>query len=87
MKLRASVKESPQPSENTMIVEFEGDKKRQHFELKCTFNPYSHGIRKWDVIFVWVKWESEIFEDTITGKKSYFTHLVCDKYKEYTSPY
>ncbi|WP_185269281.1 hypothetical protein [Chryseobacterium indologenes] len=87
MKLRASVKESPQPSENTMIVEFEGDKKRQHFELKCTFNPYSRGIRKWDVIFVWVKWESEIFEDPKTGNKSYFTHLVCDKYKEYTSPY
>lgn len=87
MKLRASVKESPIPSQNTMIVQFEGDKKKQHFELKCTFNPYQNGIRKWDVIDVWVKWESEIFKDEKTGEKSYFTHLICDKAVEFVSPY
>lgn len=87
MKLRATVKESPLPSQNTMIVQFEGDKKKQHFELKCTFNPYQNGLRKWDVIDVWVKWESEIFEDEKTGEKSYFTHLICDKAVEFVSPY
>lgn len=70
-----------------MVVEFEGDKKKQHFEVKCSFNPHEHKFRKWDVIDMWIKWESEVFEDPKTGEKSYFTHLICDKAVEFVSKY
>ncbi|WP_312900203.1 hypothetical protein [Chryseobacterium taichungense] len=79
MKLRARIIEETSPQINTMIVVFEGDKKMQHFEVKCSFNPHQAKFRKWDVIILWVKWESEIFTEPKTGKKSYFTHLTCDK--------
>ncbi|MCC3214931.1 hypothetical protein LIV57_06575 [Chryseobacterium sp. X308] len=87
MKLRGIVREETQPSKNTMVVEFEGDKKKQHFEVKCSFNPHQHKFRKWDVIDMWIKWESEVFEDPKTGEKSYFTHLICDKAVEFVSKY
>ncbi|EFK36775.1 Uncharacterised protein [Chryseobacterium gleum] len=87
MKLRGTVREETQPSKNTMVVEFEGDKKKQHFEVKCSFNPHEHKFRKWDVIDMWIKWESEVFEDPKTGEKSYFTHLICDKAVEFVSKY
>ncbi len=78
MKLRGTVRGEPHPSKNTMVVEFEGDKKKQHFEIKCSFNPHEQKLKKWDVIDMWIKWESEIFEDPKTGEKSYFTYLTCD---------
>lgn len=79
MKLRAVIKDIPVIAENTMIVMFVDDKKKQHFEVKCEFNPYQHRMRKWDSWDLWIKWESEIFEDEKTKQKSYFTHLICTK--------
>ncbi|MDQ1855774.1 hypothetical protein [Chryseobacterium sp. WLY505] len=87
MKLRGTIKEETSPSKNTMIVEFEGDKKKQCFEVKCSFNPHLHRLRKWDVVDMWIKWESEVFEDPKTGDKSYFTHLICDKAIEFVTNY
>ncbi|MFC7347321.1 hypothetical protein ACFQO9_11390 [Chryseobacterium zhengzhouense] len=79
--------EDTSPQKNTMVVEFEGDKKKQHFEIKCSFNPHESRLRRWDYVLLWVKWESEIFTDPKTGDKSYFTHLTCDKAFELNSPY
>ncbi len=79
MKLRATIRESILPRDEKIIVEFEGDKKKQHFEVKCCFNPYNEGMRKWDSWDLWIKWESEIFTDPKSGEKSYFTHLVCEQ--------
>ncbi|MEC5156646.1 hypothetical protein [Chryseobacterium sp. MP_3.2] len=83
MKLRAIIKESPELSDQTIIVIFEGDERKQHFEVKCEFNPYQIGIRKWDSWDLWIKWESEIFTDEKTQVKSYFTHLICSKAKPF----
>ncbi|WP_288447883.1 hypothetical protein [uncultured Chryseobacterium sp.] len=87
MKLRGTIREETHPSKNTMIVEFEGDKKKQHFEVKCSFNPYNLRLRKWDIVDMWIKWESEVFEDPKTGEKSYFTHLTCDRAIEFVTNY
>lgn len=87
MKLRATIMEETSPQENTMVVRFSQDKKQQHFEVKCSFNPHLKGLRKWDYVLIWIKWESEIFVDSKTGKKSYFTHLTCDKAQEINSHY
>lgn len=79
MKLRATIKDIPNLSENYIIVLFEGDEKRQHFQLRCEFNPYQHRMRVWDSWDFWIKWESEIFTDEKTQVKSYFTHLICSR--------
>lgn len=79
MKLRGTIKESIRPADNTVIVQFDADTLKQHFEVKCNFNPYQEGLRKWDSWDFWIKWESEIFTDQKTGEKSYFTHLICHK--------
>lgn len=79
MKLRATIKEAPELDDTSVIVQFEGDERKQHFEVRCDFNPYRHGIRKWDSWDFWIKWESEIFTDEKTKVKSYFTHLICSK--------
>lgn len=77
MKLRVVIKETINLSDQTIIVQFQSDKKKQHFEVKCEFNPYNHKMRKWDIWDLNIKWESEIFTDDKTGIKSYFTHLIC----------
>lgn len=87
MKLRGTIREETHPSKNTMIVEFEGDKKKQYFEVKCSFNPYNRRLRKWDIVDMWIKWESEVFKDPKTGEKSYFTHLTCDRAVEFVTNY
>lgn len=86
MKLQAKIKESIKLKEGNLpqsvIVEFVDDKEGQDFEvLFYDIDPYRHGLRKWDVWELNVKWKSEIFTDTKTGVKSYFTYLVCDKVK------
>jgi len=79
MKLRAIIRESIMPKDINIVVEFDGDKKKQHFQVKCEFNAYNKGMRKWDSWDVWIKWQSEIFTDPKTGIKAYFTQLVCEK--------
>jgi len=34
-------------------------------------------MRKWDIWDLKIKFESEIFTEEKTGKKSYFTHMIC----------
>lgn len=82
MKLHAKIVESVnlkvenQPS--SIIVQFLEDKEKQHFEvLFYAFDAYRHGIRKWDIWELNVKWKSDIFVDQKTGNKSYFTYLFC----------
>ena len=75
----AVIIESIHPNGQSVIVIFEGDKRKQHFEVHCKFNPYQHKLRKWDVWHFKIRWESEIFIDKKTNKKSYFTHLKCDE--------
>lgn len=87
MKLRATIREDVQENANSIIVEFEGDDKKQHFEVKCTFNPYEVGMRKWDIWDLKIKFESEIFTEQKTCEKSYFTHLICDKARVFISLY
>lgn len=87
MKLRAIIREEVQVNADSIVVEFQGDDKKQHFEVKCKFNPYLYKMRKWDFWELKIKFESEIFTDEKTGQKSYFTHLVCDSAKEVSSIY
>lgn len=79
MKLRGTIKESILPTDKSVIVSFEGDKEKQHFEVHCTFSPFYEKMRKWDTWDFVLKLKSEIFTDSKSGKKSYFTHLICTK--------
>lgn len=84
MKLQAIIRETVEPKQGdlpqSVIVEFVGDKEKQHFEvLFYAFDPYRHKIRKWDTWELTIKWKSEIFIDQKSGKKSHFTHLICIK--------
>ncbi|WP_210151250.1 hypothetical protein [Chryseobacterium scophthalmum] len=87
MKLTATVREEIKPDDKSIILEFQGDKNKQHFEVNCTFNPYEKGLRKWDTWEFKIRFESEIFIDQKTGNKSYFTHLFCDQANEIVSKY
>ncbi|AZA49570.1 hypothetical protein EG346_15905 [Chryseobacterium carnipullorum] len=87
MKLRGTIVEETSPNSNSMIIRFKDDENRQHFEVKCSFNPHDHRFRKWDTIDMVIKWESEVFTDPKTGDKSYFTYLTCNKAVEFNSPY
>lgn len=77
MKLKARIIEEVKASDKTIIVEFEDDKSKQHFEVKCLFSPFYKEIKKWDSWILNIKFESEVFTDPKTEKKSYFTHLIC----------
>ena len=86
MKLQARIKEDPDLKKGnepqSVIVEFVEDKDKQHFEvLFYDLDPYRQGIRKWDICELTIKWKSEVFTDEKTGKKSYFTYLICSKAK------
>ena len=86
MKLQARIKEGPDLKKGnepqSVIVEFVGDKEKQLFEvLFYDVDPYREGIRKWDIWELTIKWKSEVFTDEKTGKKSYFTYLICSKAK------
>ncbi|MCX8533084.1 hypothetical protein [Chryseobacterium luquanense] len=87
MKLKAIIREDVKASDKTIIVEFEGDEKKQHFEVKCLFSPFYLEMKKWESWILNIKMESEIFEDPKTGKKSYFTHLLCKKATLFNSPH
>ncbi|KFF01335.1 hypothetical protein IX39_12205 [Chryseobacterium formosense] len=78
MKLKAKIVEEVKIPDKTIIVEFEGDEKKQHFEVKCLFSPFYKEMKKSDLWILNIKMESEIFTDPNTDKKSYFTHL-CKK--------
>lgn len=79
MKFKAVIIESVEVKGDVVVIYFEGDKAKQHFEIKCEFNAFELGIRKWEVWEFYIKFKSEIFEDSKTKVKSYFTHLVCYK--------
>ncbi|MFN3021806.1 hypothetical protein ACK1KB_12645 [Chryseobacterium sp. TY3] len=84
MKLQAIIRETVEPKQGklpqSVIVEFLGDKEKQHFEvLFYDLDPYDLKIRKWDTWELTIKWKSEIFVDSKTKAKSYFTYLVCNK--------
>ena len=86
MKLQARIKEAVDMKNGiapqSVIVEFVGDKEKQLFEvLFYDLDPYREGIRKWDIWELTIKWKSEVFTDEKTGKKSYFTYLICSKAK------
>lgn len=87
MKLAATIKEEISPKDKTIIVLFSDDKRKQLFEVKCSFNPYEKGMRKWDTWELKIRFESEIFTDPKTQQKSYFTHLICDDANEKHSVY
>ncbi|WP_223609542.1 hypothetical protein [Chryseobacterium sp. OSA05B] len=87
MKLKATIKEEIHPDDKSVIVEFQGDENKRHFELHCTFSPYQQGLRKWDTWEFKIRLESEIFIDPKTESKSYFTYMFCDKATEVNSPY
>lgn len=40
MKLKAIIVEEINPEENSVIVSFERDKSKKHFEIKCSFIPF-----------------------------------------------
>jgi hypothetical protein len=87
MKLKATIVDETSPDHNSIIVSFEVDKNKKHFEIKCSFNPYVHKMRKWDSWELTIIWDSEVYQDEKTGEKSYFTYLLCDKAIEINSPY
>lgn len=87
MKLKATIVEETTPDDNSVIVTFESDRSKKHFEVKCSFNPFIHKIRKWDTWEMVIKWNSEVYTDEKTGLKSYFTYLLCEKAVEINSPY
>ncbi len=87
MKLKAIIREEVKASDKSIIVEFEGDEKKQHFEVKCLFSPFYLEMKKFEYWLLNIKMESEVFDDSKTGKKSYFTHLLCKKATLINSPY
>lgn len=78
MKFKAVIIESVEPDNNKVIVYFEGDKLKQHFEIECMFDAFNLGMRKWEVWELHLKFRSEIFEELKSGVKSYFMHLDCN---------
>lgn len=87
MRLKATVREEVQKAAQSIVVEFVGDPNRQHFEVKCSFDPYAEGIRKWDTWELKLRFEAEVFTEARTGGKSYFTHLICDRAQKHSSPF
>ncbi len=71
--------EEVKSSDKSIIVEFESDKEKQHFEVHCNFSPFYEKIEKWDIWDLVIKFKSEIFTEPKKGDKSYFTHLICTK--------
>lgn len=79
MKLRGRISEEVKVNDKSVIVQFHGDKEDQYFEVHCTFSPFYHEMKKWDTWDFVLKIKSEIFVDSKTGQKSYFTHLICKR--------
>lgn len=87
MKLKAIIREDVKSSDKTIIVEFYGDNKNQHFEVKCLFSPFYLEMKIWETWILNIKMESEVFIEPKTGARSYFTHLLCKKAELINSPY
>lgn len=51
MKLKATIREEGRVNAKSIIVEFMSNPEKQHFEVRCSFNPYQEGMRKWSGIF------------------------------------
>lgn len=79
MKIRDRIVEDVKSTDKSVIVQLDGDKEKQHFELHCLFSPYYKEMSKWDSWDFVIKLQSEVFTEPKTGKKSYFTHLICKK--------
>lgn len=79
MKVRGTIVEDVKAADKSVIVEFHGDKEKQHFELHCLFSPFYLEMKKWDSWDFIIKMKSEIFTEPKTGQKSYFTHLICKR--------
>lgn len=79
MKFKVVIIESVEAHGKFVIVYFQDDKNKQHFQINCSFNAYEHDIRKWEVWEFRIKFRSEIFEDPKTKEKHYFTHFDSDK--------
>ena len=79
MKFNVRIIEDVVPENDNLIVYFQSDKNEQHFQINCSFNPFNLKIRKWEVWELNIKFRNEIFEDSKTNVKSYFTHFDCDK--------
>lgn len=77
MKLRGIIVSDVRPATDIIVVKFTKDPKEQKFEVRCTFKPYEHRIRKYSICLFWIKWESE----TVFAEEGirYHTHLICDK--------
>ena len=79
MKFKVIIIEDVLPDNNFVIVYFQSDKDKQHFQINCSFSPYYLKMRKWEVWEFNIKFRAEEFEDPKTKVKSYFTHFDCDK--------
>jgi len=60
MKLKAIIVKETSPYDNSVIVTFEDDQNKKHFEFRCSFNPFLHKMRKWDSWEMEIKWDGEI---------------------------
>lgn len=87
MKLKATIREEVKPSDESILIEFYENQKKQNFEVKCLFSPFDLEMRKWDSWLLTIKMESEIFTDQKTGEKYYFTHLICSNATLLRTPY
>ena len=79
MKFKVNIVETVQPEGDIVIIYFQSDKQKQHFQINCSFNAFNLGIRLWDTWEFNLKFRAEEFEDPKTKVKSYFTHFDCDK--------
>lgn len=79
MKFIVEIREDVEPKNDFVIVSFQTDKTKQHFQINCSFNPYYLKMKKWEVWEFNIKFRAEEFEESKTKVKSYFTHFDCDK--------
>ena len=82
MKFIVVIIEDVLPDNNFVIVYFQTDKEKRHFQINCSFIPYYLKMRKWEVWECNLKFRAEEFVDEKTKNKSYFTHFYCYSAKE-----
>ncbi|MCY0976882.1 hypothetical protein PGH12_06915 [Chryseobacterium wangxinyae] len=87
MKLKAIIREDIKTTDQWIIVDFVGDVKKQQFKVLCLFSPFYMEMKKSDLWLLNIKIESEIQIDPQSGRKSYYTHLLCKKAELIQSPY
>lgn len=87
MKLKAIIQEDVKSTDKSIIVEFEGDDRKQHFEVFCLFSPFYKEMKRSDLWLLNIKIVSETPIDPQSGLKTYFTHLLCKKAELIQSPY